>query len=210
MKTQIYNLKNEKVGEVELAEAVFNAERKDHTVYEAVKNILANKRQGNASTLTRGTVNGTTRKPWKQKGTGRARAGSFKSPLWRGKGIIFGPHPRSYRYEIPKKVKQSAFLTVFSEVQASGKLKIIDDIKLDLPKTKLMAEGLAKLTSQKRVVYILSSKEKASYEKIVRACRNIPWVKAVNAQSLEINDLFYSDDLLIAKSALEEIHQRYA
>ncbi|MBL8991811.1 MAG: 50S ribosomal protein L4, partial [Spirochaetia bacterium] len=93
MKVDVINFKKAKVGQVELADAVFNAETNSSTIYEAVKNILGNKRHGTASTLTRGTVSGTTRKPWKQKGTGRARAGSFKSPLWRGKGIIFGPHP---------------------------------------------------------------------------------------------------------------------
>lgn len=210
MKADVINFKKAKVGQVELADAVFNAETNASTIYEAVKNILGNKRQGTASTLTRGTVSGTTRKPWKQKGTGRARAGSFKSPLWRGKGIIFGPHPRSYRNEIPRKVKENAFVSVYSEFQKAGKLIILDDIKPESAKTKALAASLKAVSGAKRVLWILSGVDKDAYAKIRRAAKNISWLRAVNSQSVEIKDLYYADDLVISKSAVGEIQARYA
>ncbi len=210
MKKEVVSLKKAKVGEVELKDTVFNIPLNESVIYESVKNIMTNKRQGTANTLTRGTVSGTTRKPWKQKGTGRARAGSFKSPLWRGKGIIFGPHPRNYRYEIPRKVKEQAFISVFSEFQRTGKLTVIEDFKPETAKTKTLAAAINGLTGGKRVVWILSGADKDSYGKIRRAAANISWLQAVNSQSIEIKDLFYAEDLLISKAALAEIQARYA
>lgn len=210
MKATVKNLKNESVGELDLSDAVFAAEAKDGALYDTVRNSLNNKRHGNAATLNRKLVSGTTKKPWRQKGTGRARAGSNKSPLWRGAAVIFGPQPKDWRYDIPKKIKQNAYRTALGQLQAAGKIVVIDGFADVSAKTKPVAASLAALTSAKKVLLALDSADKAQYEKVRRAVRNIAWLKATHVDSIEIQDLFYTDELVITRGALESLQKRLA
>lgn len=210
MKATVKNLKNEKVGEIDLSDAVFAAQEKDGTVYDAIRNSLNNKRQGNASTLNRKLVSGTTKKPWRQKGTGRARAGSNKSGLWTGGAVIFGPMTKDWRYDIPRKIKQNAWRTALTQIAAAGKVVVIDGFKGLTSKTKPLAEALAKLTTAKKVLLVVDSADKAGYETLRRAVRNIARVKVTHVDSVEIQDLFYTEELVITQVALEAIQKRLA
>lgn len=210
MKTTVKTLDNQSAGEIELKDAVFAVEAKDSAVYEALKNGLANKRQGTHSTLNRDLVSGTTKKPWRQKGTGRARAGSNKSPLWRGAAVIFGPHPRDYRYEIPKKVKQAAWRTALGRLQGAGKLIVIETPKIAAVKTKPFASAVRKLTTKGRVLYVSDMQDKASYENMRKSATNIAWLKVSAVDSVELHDALYTDALVITKAALETLQTRLA
>lgn len=212
MEYEILDQQAKNSGTIDLNETVFDTKVSDACIYESIKNLLANKRQGTSSTKTRGTVNGSTKKPWKQKGTGRARAGSKKSPLWKGKGIIFGPHPKDYSYVIPKKVKRKALFSVLTKAKQEGILKVVADFKLEAIKTKLMVDIFSKLSGKKRVLFITCSNDNSdnkNYEKIKKSGLNIPWLRIVNVNSIEIKDLFYAKDIVFSKSAIEVINQRY-
>lgn len=199
------------LGSVSLNEVIFDSHISSASIYESIKNLLANKRQGTSSTKTRGTVNGSTKKPWRQKGTGRARAGSRKSPLWRGKAVIFGPHPKDYSYAIPRKIKRKALFSVLTKARRQGNLKILDDFQIDGFKTKLIVEIFSKLSDQRRVLFITScGSDNKNYEKIKKSSSNIPWLKTINVNSIEIKDLYYAKDVIFSKSALEVINQRYS
>lgn len=209
MKSEILDQSASPSGSIALNETIFNTRVSEAAIYEAIKNLLANKRQGTASTKTRGTVNGSTKKPWRQKGTGRARVGSRKSPLWKGKGIIFGPHPRDYSYTIPKKLKQKALFSVLTKAKSEGSLKIINDVKLDLIKTKPVVEIFSKLSQGKRALFITDSSDRDNYERLRKSAANIPWLRIVNVNSIEIKDLYYAQEIIFSKSALEVINERY-
>ena len=200
-------------GTIDLSEKVFDTQVSETAIYESIKNLLANKRQGTASTKTRATVSGSTKKPWRQKGTGRARVGSRKSPLWKGKGIIFGPHPRDYSYVIPKKLKRKALFSVLTKAKREGVLKVLDDFELEAIKTKPMVDIFAKLSPKKRVLFITcpndSSGGEENYQKIKKSGANIPWLKIVNVNSVEIKDLYYARDVIFSKSAIKIINERY-
>ncbi|MBN8215895.1 MAG: 50S ribosomal protein L4 [Spirochaetes bacterium] len=208
MKAPVKNLKNEKVGEIDLSDSVFAAAVKDGTVYDAIRNSLNNKRQGNASTLNRKLVSGTTKKPWRQKGTGRARAGSNKSGLWSGGAVIFGPMTKDWRYDIPRKIKQNAFRSALTQLAASGKLIVIDGFAGVAPKTKPLAESLSKIAPAKKVLLVVDAADKAAYETLRRAAKNIARVKITHVDSVEIQDVFYTDELVITQVALEAIQKR--
>jgi len=220
MKTEIFGINAKKKSEIELKDSIFSVKPNLNTVYEGVKNQLANKRQGTADTKTRGTVNGSTRKPWRQKGTGRARAGTAKSPLWRGKGIIFGPHPRDYSYKIPKKVKQNALFSILSSAKKDGKVTVLEEFKQETFKTKEINNLLVNLLKEKKlfdfkkqiprkVLLILNSDEKENYFKIKKSGGNIKWLRVVNVKSLELKDLAYSEHLIWGEKAITEINSRY-
>ncbi len=207
-----HEILNENSTTVDLNEIVFNTNVSDASIYEGIKNFLANKRQGTSSTKTRGTVNGSTKKPWKQKGTGRARAGSKKSPLWRGKGIIFGPHPRDYSYKIPKKVRRKALFSVLTKAREEGSLKIISDFALEEIKTKGLLDVFSKFFVKKefkRILFITTADDRENYEKIKKSGANIPWLKIINVNSIEIKDLYYAQNVVFSKSAILVINERY-
>lgn len=202
---EVRNLKNKKVGEIELSDAVFGAEFNESLVHTSVTNYLANRRQGTSATKTRGNVSGSGKKLWKQKGTGRARIASLRSPLWKGGGNVHGPQPRDWSYQIPRRMRRGALRSALSERLREGNLLVIDDFKVG-EKTKeffntLIALGLADKKNQAKTL-IVDSLDNAN---LVRSSRNIQKVKVTNSFGLNIYDLLWHEKLLISKSAIEEL-----
>ena len=199
-----------KKGEYAFQSDVFNGAVNEHVIYEVIKNQMANKRQGTASTKTRSQVRGTTRKPWRQKGTGRARAGSRKSPLWRGGGVIFGPHPRDYSYRLPKKVRHKALVSVVRLHLEQKTLLVLEDFDMQTYSTREMNQILGKITQKEQVMLILNSDCKDSYPYLRRSSQNIRWVKVVNQKAIELKDLHYAKQVVVMKSSMEAIEARVA
>lgn len=191
-------------GEVSLPESVFSYPVKKHILYEAVVNYLANQRQGTASTKTRGEVSGSNRKPWRQKGTGRARAGSIRSPLWRKGGTVFGPKPRDYRYEIPKQVKRNALKAALALRFREKKLLLVDDLNLKQPKTKEAVELLKRLQVESALVVDL-----ADNRNLFLAMRNLPQAKAVDVRTLNVYDILKYNWLVISQRAFNTLMSRF-
>lgn len=190
-----------------LNEAVFDAEVKSHLLHEVVTMQLANRRQGTASTKTRGEVRGGGAKPWRQKGTGRARAGSRRSPLWRGGGTIFGPKPRDYSYTVPKKVRRAALRSALSAKVREAGFTVMDQITLPQPKTREMVALLKRLDlAEKKVLIVLDDMT----SEVVRAARNLPQVKVLPVIGINVYDLLYHDAVLCTKAVLEKIEERAA
>lgn len=203
----VINQKGEKVDTVELAESVFGADIKEHLVHEVVVWQLAKRRSGNASTKTRGQVRGGGKKPWRQKGTGRARAGTIRSPIWTGGGTVFGPHPRSYEFSVPKKVRKAALKSVLSSKMAEEKVTVIDKIELEQPKTKLFAQVCKDLgIDGDRVLFVTPEKD----EGLSRSSRNIHRVLTLPCEGLNVYDMLRFDRLVILLDAVPRIHERLA
>lgn len=188
--------------DIRLEDSVYDVEVNDHLIWEAVKNELANKRQGTHNTKTRSDVRGGGRKPFRQKGTGRARQGTSSSPIQRGGGIVFGPHPRDYSYSMPRKAKRNAYKSIFSKKIKNDVLKVIDEFKVDSGKTKDAYEKLSKLTGKRRVVLVYKEEDNM----MKRAVRNIPWVKYMSCYRMNAHDLFYAKEVIITKEAAEELN----
>ncbi|MFQ3619827.1 MAG: 50S ribosomal protein L4, partial [Spirochaetales bacterium] len=166
----------------------------------------ANSRVGTASTKTRAEVKGSSRKPWRQKGTGRARAGRRRSPLWVGGGIIFGPKPRDYSFALPKKVKQAAYRSLFSLKVKENRIKIVEDFTVESGKTKDLLLILKNLVPEERTVLILKDKD----EKLQQAGANLPWLTMLSYNRLNANDLLYSKNILMLETAAQNLSSMYA
>jgi len=205
-KATVYNMAGQQVGEIELSEAIFGVEPNEAVVHEAVKNHLANCRQGTQSALTKGEVSYTTRKPWRQKGTGRARAGYAGSPVWRHGGVAFAPKPRSYSYTMNKKVKRLALKSVLSAKATEGEIIVIDDLKLDEIKTAAFKKFLNAVGADCKALVITKEVD----EKVVKSARNIPGVTTTVASILSTYDILGSQKLVVDKAALEKIEEVYA
>ena len=201
---KIFDSKGKSAGEFALDKTVFSGHVNKSVLYQAVLMYNANRRQGNASTKTRGDVSGGGKKPWRQKGTGRARAGSSRSPLWRGGGAIFGPHPRDYRYAIPKKVKKLAFLSSMNLKLNEDKVKGLESFKLDDPKTKHVRSIIDALKLGGKILFVVDKTD----EFLNRASRNLPEVTVRNLGDVNTMDVLKSDIMVIAKPALEKLHER--
>ena len=204
---KVHNLKNKEVGDVELSDAVFGVELNEPLIHAAVKNFLANKRQGTSATKTRGNVSGSGRKLWKQKGTGRARIASLRSPLWKGGGNVHGPQPRDWSYKMPKKMRRGALRSALSERLREGNLMIIDEFGIDNPKTKefvgiLNALGLVENKKRAKTLII----DSLDNENLIRSSRNLQKTKVINSFGLNIYDIIYHEKLLISKAAVEELN----
>ena len=204
-KATVVNMSGTKVGEVELSEAVFGIEPNEDVVHAVVKNHLANCRQGTQSALTRAEVSGGGIKPYRQKGTGRARQGSTRAPQWTHGGIVFAPKPRSYSYALNKKVKRLALKSALSAKAASGDIKVVDGLKLDEIKTKTMRGFLAGIGAGKSVVITPEVDEI-----VVKSARNIPGVVTTTAKILSVYDIVNAKQLVIDKAALAIIEEVYA
>ena len=198
----VYNINKEKVSQIEVDESVFDAEVKEHLFYEIIRAQLANRRAGTACTKTRGEVSGGGRKPWKQKGTGRARAGSSRSPVWRGGGISFGPKPRDYSYQVPKKVKRTALCSALTKKLKEEKLLILDKFELTEIKTKAFQSIMAKLANSRTLIIDDENRN------LSLSARNLPHVKVLPAQGLNLYDILYYDGLFITLPSLEKIQRR--
>lgn len=200
-----YTVEGQKSGQVELNDAVFASEINDALVYSFVKMANAALRQGTHKTKERAEVRGGGAKPWRQKGTGRARSGTNRSPIWVGGGTVFGPQPRSYRLDMPKKSRRAALRSIFSIKSSEGKIKVVEDFDIDSGKTKDMASVLKKLEVTKGLV--LTETESVNFK---RSIKNISTVKYNNVKRLNGRDLFYSKSVLITESALKYINEMYS
>jgi large subunit ribosomal protein L4 len=201
----VINQKGEKIDTIELDDKVFAAEVKDHLIQRAVVWQLAKRRQGSASTKTRGQVRGGGTKPWRQKGTGRARAGTNSSPLWTGGGTIFGPHPRSYAFSLPKKVRKAALRSVLSSKLSENKLTVVDNIELEAPKTKLFLETYKDMgLDGSKVLFVTPQKDEALH----RSSRNVYRVQVLPFEGLNVYDLLRYDKLVLFAETISKIHER--
>lgn len=205
---KVRNLKNKEVGEVKLSDAVFGAELNESLIHAAIVNFQANGRQGTSATKTRGNVSGSGRKLWKQKGTGRARIASLRSPLWKGGGNVHGPQPRDWSYKMPKKMRRGALRSALSERLREGNLIIIDEFGFKTPKTKdfLDAIGTLGLIENKKRAKTLVI-DSLDNENLVLSSRNVQKTKITNSFGLNIYDLIYHEKLLISKAAVEELNE---
>ncbi len=204
-KANLYDITGKQVGEVELAEAIFGIEPNETAVYAVVKNHLANCRQGTQSALTRAEVSGGGKKPWRQKGTGRARHGSIRSPQWTHGGIVFAPKPRSYRYNLNKKLKRLALKSVLSDKAANGRIFVVEGLDLPEIKTKSMKVLLDAVEAGKSVVITEGVKQN-----VVLSARNLPGVKTTPANILSVYDLVNAKTLVVDQAALAVIEEVYA
>ena len=200
---KVRNLKNEEVGEVELSDAVFGAPLNEALIHAAVRNFMANARQGTSATKTRGDVSGAGRKLWKQKGTGRARIASLRSPLWKGGGNVHGPQPRDWSYNMPKKMRQGALRSALSERVREGKVVLIDGWTLDKPKTKDFIASLQKLGLEGKTLIV----DSLDNDNLMLSTRNVQSAKVVNSFGLNIYDLLYHERLVISEDAIKELEQ---
>jgi large subunit ribosomal protein L4 len=194
----VYNLSGEVVRQIEVSDAVFAVPFNEAVVHQVMVGLRANTRQGTSSTKTRGTVHGSTRKLYRQKGTGYARAGSKKSPLRRGGGITFGPHPRDYRQQIPRKMRRLALRCVLSAKASDGELKILDGFDFAEPKTRKMAEILGALGVDSTVLIVTPEPE----ENVIKSARNLAQIKTMPASVLNILDILAYKTLLMTEAAV--------
>jgi large subunit ribosomal protein L4 len=189
----------EKVGDVAVPAAILAGPVREHLLYETVRAQMASRRAGTAATKTRGLVSGGGMKPWRQKGTGRARAGSSRSPLWEGGGTIFGPQPRDYTQRLPRSARRAALRSALSARHAEGKLLVVDEIRLAEPKTKLMLAWLQGLGLESGALVVLPAYD----ERIARAARNLPRVKTLPVGGLNVYDVLGHATLVFTRPALE-------
>jgi large subunit ribosomal protein L4 len=194
------------IEKISVADSAFAVEVKTHLFYQVVRMQLANRRRGTASTKTRGEVSGGGRKPWRQKGTGRARQGSTRSPLWRGGGVALGPKPRSYAYKLPKKVRRAALCSALSMKTQEGLLKVIDRLDIPAPKTKQMVGFLKDLGVEKAAIILLAGDNPNAQ----LAARNLPKVKVLRVEGINIYDLLAHDYLICTREALLKLQERVA
>ena len=206
MLTKVYNMSGKQVGEIELSEAVFGIEPNQSVVHDVVKNHLATCRQGTQSALTRAEVSGGGRKPWRQKGTGRARQGSTRAPQWTHGGIAFAPKPRDYSYTLNKKAKRLALKSALSAKAAETAVVVIDQIKMDAPKTKEFAAFLNAVGVQGKALVVTAAVD----ANVVKSGRNIPGCEVTFAKLLNVYDVVNAKYLVVDKAALQKIEEVFA
>lgn len=200
----VYNMKGEKVGSLALSDVVFGAPVNESVLHEVIVAQLANRRQGTVNTKTRAFVSGGGRKPWRQKGTGRARHGSIRSPLWVGGGTVFGPHPKDYDYRLPRKVRQQAIRSALSAKVGADKLVVLDALTFDAPKTKNMAEVLKNLhLDDEKALIVLANSD----ENVILSARNLPGVKTLHTSGLNVYDVMNHDAVILTKDAVARVEE---
>ncbi|WP_297376342.1 50S ribosomal protein L4 [uncultured Helcococcus sp.] len=202
----VLDIKGNKVSSLDLPESLFAVEVNEHTVYEVVKNHLANKRQGTQSAKTRGEVRGGGKKPWRQKGTGRARQGSIRSPQWRGGGVVFAPKPRDYSYTLPKKVKRLALKSVLTTKVLDEELIVLNDLNLDSISTK-EAKNVLQAINAKNKAYLVVAE---ANENVYKSFRNIPNVEVVVVNNMNVYDLVKHDSLVMTEAAINKAEEVFA
>ncbi|RRD95667.1 50S ribosomal protein L4 [Clostridiales bacterium COT073_COT-073] len=204
-KVSVLNMQGKKVEEIELNDSVFGLEANDHVVYRAVVTQLANSRQGTQSALTRGEVRGGGIKPWRQKGTGRARQGSIRAPQWTGGGVVFAPKPRDYSKRLNKKERQLALKVALSEKVRNGKLIVLDTLEFNEIKTKNMASVLNALEVVKGLIVLADNNQN-----VVLSARNIPNTRTIPVNNINIYDLLKYEKCVITKDAVKALEEVYA
>ena len=205
-KIDVYDINGKKVKELELNEAVFGIEPNEAVVHSVLVNFLANQRQGTQSTKTRAEVRGGGRKPWRQKGTGRARQGSIRAPQWIKGGIALGPKPRSYSYRINKKEKQLAIRSLLSAKVLDNELTVVDKLEVKEPKTKIMAKALTDLKVEGKALIMLPEKN----EKVQKSARNIEGVKTTLVETINVYDLLKYNKLVVTEDTVKKLEEVYA
>ena len=203
---QVVDMQGKKVSSVDLADSIFGIEPNAAVMHMMVVSYLASQRQGTQSALTRSEVSGGGRKPWRQKGTGRARQGSTRAPQWYHGGVVFAPKPRDYRFSVNKKVKRLAMKSALSSKAQAEEIIVIDKIAFDEIKTAKAAEMLSAVGSERKALIVLPEVD----EKAIKSYRNIPGVKTAQVNELNVYDILGADKLIIAKDALTKIEEVYA
>ncbi|BDG34201.1 50S ribosomal protein L4 [Saccharococcus caldoxylosilyticus] len=202
-KVALYNQNGETIGEIELNDSVFGIEPNKYVLFEAVIMQRASLRQGTHKTKNRSEVSGGGRKPWRQKGTGRARQGSIRAPQWRGGGTVFGPVPRSYSYKLPKKVRRLAIKSALSSKVLENNIVVLDSLTLEAPKTKEMVKILNNLSVDRKALIVTDDVN----ENVALSARNIPGVTVVTANGINVLDVLNHDKLVITKAAVEKVEE---
>ena len=205
-KIDVYNMQGKKVSDVELSEAVFGIEPNENIVHSVLVNYLANQRQGTQSTKTRAEVSGGGKKPWRQKGTGRARQGSIRAPQWIKGGIALGPKPRSYSYRINKKEKQLAIRSLLSAKVLDNELTVVDKLEVEEAKTKVMAKALTDLKVEGKTLIILADRN----DNVLRSSRNIEGVKTIELNTINVFDLLNCNKLVLPLDTVKKLEEVYA
>jgi large subunit ribosomal protein L4 len=201
---EIKNLKNERIGELELNEEVFGVPLNEALIHDAVKNHLTNQRQGTVKTKTRGNTSGSGKKLWRQKGTGRARIASLRSPLWKGGGNVHGPQPRDWTNEMPRKMKRGALKSALSERLREGNLIVIEDFNLDNHKTKTFI-AIAELFGWGEKTLIVETEPKTN---LILSSRNVPGIKIASGVNVNIYDVLYNEKIVFTKDAINALQER--
>ena len=208
-KLNVLNINGQNVGEIELVDSIFNVEVNEHVLYEVVKNQLANKRQGTQSAKTRAEVRGGGRKPWKQKGTGRARQGSIRAVQWVGGGVAFAPKPRDYRYTLPKKVKKVRRLAMKSALTSkvqNGEMIVLDALNMEAPKTKEFVQILKNVNAAKKALVVTAENN----ENVIRSAKNIEGVATATVNTINVYDILKYDSFIITTDAVKKVEEVYA
>lgn len=205
-KIDVLDINGKVVEQMELSEELFAAKINEHCVYEAVKNHLANKRQGTQCTKTRAEVRGGGRKPWRQKGTGRARQGSIRSVQWVGGGVAFAPKPRDYSYSLPKKVRRLAMKSALSSKLQDNEIIVLDALSLEAPKTKEMVNTFKNLNAAKKVLVVTAEND----ANIVKSVRNIEGANVCHVSTLNVYDILNCDSFIITTDAVKKVEEVYA
>lgn len=202
---KMLNMAGQEAGTIELNDELFGIEPNENAVHEVVKNYLANQRQGTQSAKTRAEVRGGGRKPFRQKGTGRHRQGSTTDPSQIGGGIVFAPKPRDYRYSVPKKVKRLALRSALSAKVADGEIIVLDELKMDAPKTKEMAATLKNINAASKALIVTAEKD----ENVVRSAANIPGVRTVLASNMNVYEIVNYTSFIVTQEAVKKIEEVY-
>jgi large subunit ribosomal protein L4 len=201
---EVRNTKNEKVGEIELNDQIFNREVKPYVLHDVVRQQRAAKRAGTASTKTRREVRGSSAKPWRQKGTGRARAGSRQSPIWRGGGVAFGPKPRDYSFKLNRKVKQQAVAMAMSARFQEGNLVVLDDFTMEAIKTREFVTIMNLLELNNALIVVDSDNDT-----LTKSSRNVPGYKVMKSEGLNVYDILLHEKLVLLQPAIENLEERF-
>jgi large subunit ribosomal protein L4 len=204
--TTVLRADGKEAGSVDLAETLFGAPVNEALIHQAVVRQLAGRRLGTSDTLTRGEVHGGGKKPWRQKGTGRARQGTKSAPQWAGGGVVFGPHPRSYEQRMPAKMRRSALRGVLTAKQSEGAVRVVTGFDLDEIKTRAMIDRLAAWDAGGKVLLVLPGRDQT----VERSCRNLQAVRVILADSLNVVDLLEADTVVFTRDALDRAQEMYA
>ena len=206
MLTKVYNMSGEQVGEIELSEAVFGITPNESVVHDVVKNHLANKRQGTQSALTRAEVSGGGRKPWRQKGTGRARQGSIRAPQWTKGGVVFAPKSRDFSKKMNATAKRGALVSALSKKVADGELLVVDELKVSAPKTKEMEAFRKALKLEKRTVVVMDEND----ENVILAARNLPTLTTISVNEINTYEIVANAVVVLTKGSVKKLEEVYA
>lgn len=206
MRLPVYNMAGEQIEEREMRDDIFGVTPNESVMHQALLRQQANARLGTAQTKTRHEVSGGGRKPWRQKGTGRARQGSIRAPQWRGGGIVFGPHPRSYRQKMPRKMRQLALKSALSDKLASQQVILVDKLTMEVPRTKDFAAVLQNLSVDTNALILMAEKDVV----VEKSASNLPYVKTLRANCLNVADILYYDYLIIPLASLQVVEETWA